>query len=672
MAVDSGEVKVSAQEINTEDSMMQIGDSSAMASGLYVTEEEEASRVIEMLRGEDLSARITAANQLDSVAAALGEERTRDELLPFLTDGADDEDEVLAAIAISLGKMVPHVGGKSYAHKLLPPLEILLSVEESTVRDNAGKSAEIIASALPTEFFHTDYADMLARLATKEWFTARMSACGLIASGFTRLNSIQHETHVQHFASLCRDDVPMVRRVAAQHLGKLLMSVVEAKGKYCAGPDGMLTTTFIALYEELGSSEQPDSVRLQTTENCVYFGMGMTLVQQLGTRDDLNVAASNILVKRILPLIVSTIDDRSWRVRWTAASKFAEVVNAFAKLEGAMDSLIPAYEKLLQDPEAEVRTASTLNLSKVAKCNSTVLPPPPERANGEEDEEVVVEGPRISVGQRLVKKVTALTEDDSENVRAALAMVAAELAPVLGKDDTIADLVPPILLLLRDTTSEVRLNVISSLDILNEVIGVDLLSQSLLPAILDLAEDGKWRIRLAIMQHIPLLAKQLGKNFFNEKLISLCVGWLSDDISSIRQAATENLKKLTQIFGAEWAIVYLIPSLNEIRHNRSYLRRLTAVQAFTLIATAMESELAQTEVLPIVLEMAADEVANIRFNVAKGLETMSPVCDGLVLELQIRPVLALLAEDPDRDVRFYAKKTMGFLEKESMQAKTNT
>lgn len=78
MAVDSGEVKVSAQEINTEDSMMQIGDSSAMASGLYVTEEEEASRVIEMLRGEDLSARITAANQLDSVAAALGEERTRD------------------------------------------------------------------------------------------------------------------------------------------------------------------------------------------------------------------------------------------------------------------------------------------------------------------------------------------------------------------------------------------------------------------------------------------------------------------------------------------------------------------------------------------------------------------------------------------------------------------
>ena len=198
---------------------------------------------------------------------------------------------------------------------------------------------------------------MLARLATKEWFTARMSACGLIASGFSRLTPTQHETHVQHFASLCRDDVPMVRRVAAQHLGKLLISVVEAKGKHCVGPDGMLTTTFITLYEELGSSEQPDSVRLQTTENCVAFGVGITLVQALVGRDDLNVAAANVLVKRILPLIVSTIDDRSWRVRWTAASKFALVVNAFARLEGAMDSLIPAYEKLLQDPEAEVRAS---------------------------------------------------------------------------------------------------------------------------------------------------------------------------------------------------------------------------------------------------------------------------------------------------------------------------
>lgn len=198
------------------------------------------------------------------------------------------------------------------------------------------------------------------------------------------------------------------------------------------------------------------------------------------------------LIKRILPLVLATIDDRSWRVRWTAAAKFAGVIYSFDKLPDVMDSLVPAYEKLLQDPEAEVRTAATFNLSEVAKCKALVpIPPvgrPPQEGDGFEHG-----GPRVSVAERLVKRVTSLTEDDSEHVRAALAMVATELAPILGKDATITHLVPPVLLLLRDAASEVRLNLISSLSALNEVIGVDLLSQSLLPAILDLAQDGKWR-----------------------------------------------------------------------------------------------------------------------------------------------------------------------------------
>ena len=164
------------------------------------------------------------------------------------------------------------------------------------------------------------------------------------------------------------------------------------------------------------------------------------------------------------------------------------------------------------------------------------------------------------------------------------------------------------------------------------------------------------------MQHIPLLAKQLGKEFFREKLTNLCVGWLGDDISTIRKAAAENLKELTNIFGAEWAIEYLIPPLNEIRKHTSYLRRVIAVQAFVAMSTVMEPEIARTEILPLILQMTTDNVANIRFNVAKGLKTMAPVCGSQVTDSQIRPVLAFLVEDPDRDVRFFAKKTIESLD----------
>ena len=111
------------------------------------------------------------------------------------------------------------------------------------------------------------------------------------------------------------------------------------------------------------------------------------------------------------------------------------------------------------------------------------------------------------------------------------------------------------------------------------------------------------------MQHIPLLATQLGKTFFTEKLVALCIGWLGDDISSIRQAATENLKELTSIFGSEWAAEFLLPALGDVRRHRSYLRRLAAVNAFALMGTVMEPAYTRTEILPLMLLMATDNVS---------------------------------------------------------------
>jgi serine/threonine-protein phosphatase 2A regulatory subunit A len=301
------------------------------------------------------------------------------ELLPFLADGIDDDDEVLVAIAKSLGNFVDHVGGPKYAETLLPTLELLLTVgellsrvlqilgriltciphtrqslicvvlsEESTVREAASASTKVIAASLPKAVIQGQYATMVANLATKEWFTARISAATLIASLYPHLTSIQQEEHLKYYDTLCRDDTPMVRRVAAQNLGAMLDAVVTTSGRSTLAENGVVSTVLIPLYETLASNEQPDSVRLQTTENCVTFGKVLSKFSPDYTGAEIG------LVKRLLPLILATIDDRSWRVRWTAASKFADVIAGFDKLPGVMDSLVPAYEKLLQDPEAEV------------------------------------------------------------------------------------------------------------------------------------------------------------------------------------------------------------------------------------------------------------------------------------------------------------------------------
>lgn len=85
------------------------------------------------------------------------------------------------------------------------------------------------------------------------------------------------------------------------------------------------------------------------------------------------------------------------------------------------------------------------------------------------------------------------------------------------------------------------------------------------------------------------------------------------------------------------------------------------------MATEMSPESATIEILPLVLEMVTDPVANIRFNVAKELLTIAPVCGVAVYESQVLPVLNMLLNDDDRDVRYYAEKTATALDEKFAQ-----
>lgn len=55
----------------------------------------------------------------------------------------------------------------------------------------------------------------------------------------------------------------------------------------------------------------------------------------------------------------------------------------------------------------------------------------------------------------------------------------------------------------------------------------------------------------------------------------MCITWLADSVHAIRSAAGENLKKLTEVLGVEWAAVYLIPPVMELCSHSNYLYRIT-------------------------------------------------------------------------------------------------
>ncbi|KAF2602446.1 hypothetical protein F2Q70_00026811 [Brassica cretica] len=456
----------------------------------------------------------------------------------------------------------------------------------------------------------------MQRLAAGEWFAARVSACGLFHVAYQGCTDVLKTELRSIYNQLCQDDMPMVRRAAATNLGKFATTMESS----------YLNAEIMTMFDDLTKDEQ-DSVRLLAVEGCAALG------KLLEPQD---------CVARVLPVIVNFSQDKSWRVCYMVANQLYELCEAVGLLSEQDKSWRVCYmvaNQLYELCEAVGPDCTKMDLVlayvRLLQDNVTKF--------------CQLLNPELSI-QHILPCLKDLSSDSSQHVRSALVSVIMGMAPILGKH-----LLPIFLSLLKDEFLDVRLNIISKLDQVNQVIGNDLLSQSLLPAIVELAEDRHWRVCLAIIEYVPLLASQLGIGFFDDKLGALCMQWLQDKVYSIREAGANNLKRLVEEFGSEWAMQHLVL---EMVNNPHYLHRMMALRAISLMASVMGSEITCSKFLPVVVEASKDRVPNIKFNVAKLLQSLIPIVDQSVVDKTIRQCLVELSEDPGVDVCYFANQAL--------------
>ncbi|KAF2729625.1 protein phosphatase PP2A regulatory subunit A [Polyplosphaeria fusca] len=586
--------------------------------------------LIDELKHDDVLLRLNAIHRLGTIALALGPERTREELIPFLDESVEDEDEVLTALSEELGNFVEYVGGPEYGHVLLSPLENLAAIEEPLVREKAVESLNKICEQLSQTQIEESFIPLVFRLSKADWFTSKISATGLYNVPYTRATPPSQESLRQHYGQLVHDDTPMVRRQSANNLAKFIKTM----------PATIVIEEMIPLFQHLAQDDQ-DSVRLLTVDILIAIAEAVPKEQQ---------SSHGVL----LTSLRSLFEDKSWRVRYMVADRYEKIAKAVDE-EVVNRDLVPAFVKLLKDTEAEVRSAIAGQIPGFCALLE-----------------------RDTLLHDVMPSIEELVSDQSQHVRAALGTQISGLAPILGKEETISHLLPMFLQMLKDEFPDVRLNIISKLELVNNVIGIDLLSQSLLPAIVQLAEDKQWRVRLAIIEYVPLLASQLGVKFFDEKLSSLCMSWLGDTVFSIREASTQNLKKLTEVFGVEWANDAIVPKVMAMGQHPNYLYRMTTCFAVSTLAPALSLDVIEKSILPMMDKLVNDEIPNIRFNVAKSyailIDSLKQLPEqGTVLALQkagtpgqgcqkghdlisksILPNLEKLQQDDDVDVRYFA------------------
>lgn len=605
--------------------------------------------LMDELKHDYVSNRVQAMQKLDAIAIALGPERTVHELLPFLNDVAqDDEEEVFAVLAEKLGLFIPLIGGHANCEPLIRILAVLAAMEEPVVRDNAVNSLHSISLELTDEELNTIFLELIRSLSQGDWFSKKVSLCGLFKSVIARVDAATRRDLLMLYYNMIVDDSPMVRRSAAKNLPTLIDKMSDYTRENPDSTQKMDDTDLeiiSKMFHHLINDSQ-DSVKLLSIEVLVSILSYFRLVNDSTHNSDCFVSALKL------------IKDESWRVRYAAADRFADIAINFSTVESEVYRLVDPFIALMKDNEGEVRKAIAKQLPQFCQLIKDLK----------------------TVETKIIPVVGELSQDPHENVRAALASTVTGLSPILSRQSTIDKLLPIFLEMLKDEFPDVRLNIISNLSIVNETIGMDLLSTSLLPAITELAQDNKWRVRVAIIEYIPKLASQLGESFFNNELLTLCMSWLWDPVFVVRDAAVNNLKELTVIFGSVWAEEHIVARLLNIKDERiteeegitvdqvdfsNFIIRITCIFAFTKLVPVINTAIVVNKILPFINFLINDTVPNIRFNVAKSYATVVEVLlQGQYPELSklvtndILPNLEGLLNDSDVDVVYYANESI--------------
>lgn len=197
-----------------------------------------------------------------------------------------------------------------------------------------------VASQMPTQDLVTYFVPLIKRLASKDWFTSRISAAGIIAVPYEHVTGDASRELAEIFQRLVEDDTPMVRRAACAHLGTLSKRMSS----------GECEQIMLPLLKRLASDEQ-DSVRLLAVDNCCVLSP---------------LVSSKLLDESLLPTIMLLAKDKSWRVRWSVANKFVSLCDALGT-EITQHQLVEPFQALMEDREAEVRTAAASAITQVSK-----------------------------------------------------------------------------------------------------------------------------------------------------------------------------------------------------------------------------------------------------------------------------------------------------------------
>lgn len=570
----------------------------------------------------DVVVRTEAWKKVTIIAAVMGPEKTRTELLPHLVDTVGDFDQIMLAMADKLGKFLPLVGGPDYASSLIPIIEALCEVEEISVRSAVVASAcSIMRQIGPNHKSQVQlFFELIKRISneeTGELFYYRVSCCQLVASLYTILSETDQVSLREIYTRLCKDELSIVRRAACS----AFLSIAEvADSESNAGE-------FLDLLKLLVADEN-QTIQVLAIESVAQFA-GILY------KGDNTMALSADL----LPLIKQYHEDPSWRIRQALAKQYSLLATVFAKDEVSED-IWPGLVHLVHDPEPEVRSiaiAEVLPFLDVVGIDRIV--------------------------QELLPVAQHIVEDPVCSMRKTLAELCVDMAcknkgyEEPDKKKEVVEIISIILRIMEDEDALVRIRVIRKIPLMAEEL------PSLLTDLTDRLKDefsnanSNWRMRKDLCAGMPAIVQHLGEQYFVDNFMDTFLKQLTDGVNEVREAACTAVYEICALRASihDWFYTKIFPSLKSMSTGIFLVRLslLTALKGLVQIPDLPEAFM--KDVIDLMVTACSDPVVNIRIRAAQTINFSYLLPHVAPFRDQLEPVLLELKRDKDKDVNFFSQ-----------------
>ena len=569
----------------------------------YQLEQITSISLLEDLQSQDNRTKINAIHNLKQISLALGYETTRKELLPFLKNciSNEEEDEILIELAKMLSILLPCIGGIKYINELLNIFEVILGIDEPSIRKEAINSLQNILHQMNNiKEIENQMMNLIKKFYVSDDINQKLSAMNLIVLLYKDLGENNKIIVINYLENFSNSDNLNVK--------KEFMSEIIKISNY-------LSIDYIKKFINTMMKEENENIKIDI----------INFIISLKEHKDLL-----LLLDYIYELIQKLSEDINFKVRLFLINNLSEIL-IFPKINYNFKQLaLNIYIKLIEDNEVQIRNACCLNLEKITKLLKNEIN-----------------------FNKILQNLNKLIKDQRSIIRNSLSENIYKIYPLLNKKQLNEIIIPIYSELILDENIDIRINSISNIINISKNIDINnILKEKIFSIIIEISQNKSWRIRNKIINIIPNLVNQ--KKFMKD-IFPICLNYLTDHVFAIRDG---DCKLLCNIYKNIKNIEFenkLIEKLNLMSNLTNYLMRNTCLIFIKYFIENINDKIYfdffQNKLIFFVYKLSNDKISNLRMNCAfifnrvKNLDFEDKSNND-----KIKKYIDKLKHDEDRDV----------------------